>query len=246
MIRDFQSKPLLLYCMPRSRSTAILQSCKKNIKLFEPFNPLILFGVDYSNVEDINIRNKMYLEAHKKYRNLSSWYESGVPEHKWDKLFLSLSGADTVSKIISNSLYQWMKARLWFRDVEKTQSHNIIVIWRKISDVIISNILADNFGYFKNIEVSPFMFTVQEESIYAYRQQVEYFLQFMPKQAYMVSFEDLPAEYFNKNLVTISDQKSSNKLRYIKNLDFVLEQIDCIEKTYKPLVEESLDRLTKL
>lgn len=242
---DF-SKPLLLYSMPRSRSTAILESCKKQNKIFEPFNPLTLFGVDYNHILDKNLRNIQYLEAHKKFRNLSTWYESNVRPEQWSKLFESLSGSNTVSKIISNSLYQWMSARMWFKKVEVNGTHNIFVIWRDIKDIILSIILADKYGYFKNVEVDPYPFTVKEESIYAYRQQVEYYVQFMPSSGYIITFEDLPQEYFNKSTIVISDQESNKKLEYIENLDFVLEQVDCIDRIYKPLIEEKLGKLVKL
>lgn len=208
-------KPVIIYSMPRSRSTAIMHSCKRSRCLFEPFDFFTLFG-------DTG-RNSYDLYPH---------YSNSVPDKKWESIKTSMEDPNSVTKFFGISLYSYYPARKWFVEVDNAESHDIFVAVRDRREQAFSYLLACKFGWFKDKSVEPFEFTVDNRMLFNLARMQDAFLRFFPKNAKLIDFDNLPETHFDKSLNKLKNQDSLNNISYIKNIDHCEEQIASIIKCY--------------
>lgn len=218
------NKPHVLYALPRSRSTAILQSSKKDKKLFEPFSPIIAFKLgDNSHI----------------YKN---WYDP-ITIDKWELIKDSLNDTDSISKILGSHL-NFPLAKKWFNDIQTNYSSEIFVVDRNLYDVCWSFLIALQIGWFKQTERTKKSLDIKEEYFNQLIIHIKSFIQYMPFNAKIISWEKLPEEHFSKLLnVKIKDQNTLNRRKDMVNYNYVDQQIRNIVEVYNPQIDEKLSSL---
>jgi hypothetical protein len=198
-------KPVIIYALPRSRSTAALHSCKREVKLHEPFGLNRLYK-DNNSGHAWNFRAKLN-------NNL-------VNSGQWSNLVTKMNSSNTVTKILSTDLYGFLPARQWFINSSENQTHDVFVIERENrEETILSYIMANYFGWHKTSEVEPYEFTVNDDMLQILHNTIDWYLRFYPKRGRIITYDSLPGSHFDKSLNHTEDQKSSSKLKYFKNLE---------------------------
>ena len=213
-------KPVLIYGMPRTRSTAAMQACKRTIKLNEPFS--------FHNTPDYNVYDMGCLS---KIRALINFQHS----EQWSQTLEEMNHPDAVVKIFGTHLARFYNAREWF--AEANTSHEIFTLIRNPRETILSILLAQQFGHWKGAEKGVKEITIHNGRFSNVEFVFESFLRFYPKSSRLVTFENLPEEFFDKSQIYQENQHSMRRLHLIKNLDEVEKNIDTIlqyfEKEWK-------------
>ena len=238
-------KPVIIYSMPRTRSTAVLQSCVRRDKVFEPFNNLSLFDVRFNSEgrENQDVTND-YIDAYRKIADTYASYANSLTEAKIQALFSRLNNPDTVSKIICNGLFYFLPARTWLESVSVNQTHDIFVLVRDLREQMLSFILSHKFGFFKETECEPFDVEIQSSDIRMLHTTIDNFLRFIPPSGRLISFDKLPSTHFDYKNIVLEEQQSLSKLSYISNIDYCEFHIEQIIKYYKDEWDRKLSTLT--
>ena len=215
-------KPVILYALPRTRSSPILYSCKREIKLFEPFGSRHIYR-EKSNDQAWNFRAELN----------NDFVSSG----KWKDMITKMNSINTITKILCIDIFYFSPARKWFKDSVMNQTHDVFIIERENrEEILLSYIMAIMFGFHKNSEVESYEFTADDSILSHLHNIIDYYLRFYPKQGKIITFENLPESHFDKSLNTSSyaiDQNSSSKYKYIQNLDELRGHIKHILDYYK-------------
>jgi hypothetical protein len=212
-------KPVLLYSLPRARSTATMASCIREIKLNEPFGATAL--------------NKN-ISHNKAWTFRAEINNDFVSSGKWDNLVKQMSNRNTVTKIISSDLQYFIPASLWFKDAIENETHDVFVIERENrEETLLSIIIATYFGWSKFSEVEPYEFTVSDKMLIYLHNCIDWNLRYYPKKGKIITFENLPDSHFDKSLNHNENQNSSNKYKYFKNIDEFRVHIKHILDYYK-------------
>lgn len=209
-------KPVLIYSMPRTRSTAAMQACKRTVKLNEPFA--------FHNTPAYNEKD---LESLSRMRNLIDYEHSD----QWNLALDEMKRSDAVVKIFGADLAQYYHARAWFD--ETGSSYEIFTLVRDPRLVILSNLLAQNFGFWTGAETRVKELTINSSQFNYIEFIFSSFLRFYPKSSRLVTFETLPEEFFDKSLIWHKNQHSMRRLHLIKNLDEVEKNINTILRYFK-------------
>jgi hypothetical protein len=199
--------------MPRTKSTAVLQACKRSVKLNEPF--------DVYNLPNYNKDTDGYL-----YR-----VRSLVEYDQWDSLLTKLNQKDTAVKIFGHSLMFYYNARAWFDAA--MQTHEIFTLIRNPKEMILSELIAFHFGHTKDSETENREITISDYQFYTVQSVISSFLRFYPSTGKLVTFDTLPTECFDKTQIQIQEQHSGNKTHFIKNIDEVHRNIDLMLSYYQ-------------
>lgn len=213
-------KPVIIYSIQRTRSTATLYSCKRDIKIREPFNS----GQMFKNL------NHIYCDLHR-----SKFHKIFVDISGWDNLIIRMNNANTVTKILSYNLYTFLPSRKWFEDTVNDETHDIFVLERENrEELLLSWIIAQYFGHSHQVESESYEFTVPESMLHNIIHSVDQFLRFYPKKGQVITYENLPSSHFDKNLnQRMIDQDSKSKYKYFKNIDVFRNHIRHILDYYK-------------
>jgi hypothetical protein len=224
-------KPVIIYGMPRTRSTAAMQACRRPVKVNEPFA--------FHNTPNYD-EHKM--DVLSRIRALNDFREFG----NWHAVLGEMNRSDAVVKIFGRDLVQYHDARAWF-EAAKT-SHEIFTLIRNPREIILSSLLAQYFGYWKGVEKEAKEILIYDSEFANVEFIFESFLRFYPKSSRLVTFETLPEEFFDKSQIHLEEQNSMSRLNLIKNLDRVEKNIDTIlqyfEKQWKEVT--GLDIHTQL
>ena len=209
-------KPVLIYGMPRTRSTAAMQACKRTVKLNEPFG--------FHNTPTYN---KNAVRCISQIRNLVHYEQS----EQWNLTLDEMKRPDAVVKIFGDHLAQYYPARAWFN--EASSSHEIFTLIRDPRQVIFSYLLAWHIGFWKGAETRVDELIINDGLF----RQIEFifssFLRFYPKSSRLVTFETLPEDFFDKSQISFEEQHSMRRLHLIKNLYEVEENIDTILRYFE-------------
>ena len=128
-------KPVIIYGMPRTRSTAAMQACKRTVKLNEPF---AVFNTPNYNENHMGCLSRI--------RILNDYAQS----NQWNLVLEEMNRPDAVVKIFGRDLAQYYNARAWFN--EANTSHEIFTLIRNPRETILSILLAQHFGHWKGDE----------------------------------------------------------------------------------------------
>jgi hypothetical protein len=209
-------KPFLIYALPRSRSTAILQASKKPIIIYEPFNPNIRNSSEVSWYELKNQLNnkdasiKILCSHFKKFHKAKIWYDH-VQREKRFKIFV-------VQRDIREICHSYMIAP--FVGFEKQYESREKDLKGKIEIQI------------NEIEFEDLLTTTFQS-----------FLDFFPEYGTVINWKNLPEDFFDKTKVNIQEQFSQTKLDLVKNLDSCLLIVEKIVKQFEPLIDDKLCKL---
>ena len=211
-------KPIIIYSMGRSRSTATLHAAKRANRMNEPFEIYTLGrGEDITGESDIiDIRYEMMT----------------APE--WPNILTQLNDSDTAVKFFGTSLNNFQYARDWFTQVQQNESHEIFILIRNPKDVIWSLLFASRFGWNKTTEKEYKEVTFNEKDFVVPDLGIDQFLRFYPGYGKVVTFETLPEEFFDYSTVVVQSQDSQKtKMQYVTNPDFVEDKIHKILAFHK-------------
>lgn len=211
-------KPVLIYTTERTRSTAVLQAAKRNIKLNEPFALH-----QYLTNDEINTTSVKKLLAER---------------IQWDDVAIRMSDPNTATKFFGFDLLYYYPAQKWFSEVQRQETHEIFTLHRNMREVILSRILASRFGFAKSLEIENYEFEASIIDLIQADQLIDSFLRFYPKNSIKITFGSLPSEFFDYSAITSQNQFSNEKLHLIKNLNFVEEGIQTIFETYSSQWED--------
>lgn len=208
-------KPVIIYTLPRTRGKAALSACKRETLLNEPLGYYIIFpellSISYPMPTStlFDIRNRML--------NFTGW----------DTLRNTLDNPNSASKIFGSNLYEFPKARAWFRNTIHT--HERFVLLRSPREIIWSFALATFFGFRKEKETEDREIEISDHLLFQVDRIFQQFLTFYPEDAKIITFESLPEEHFDYSKINIINQNSlTRRLPYVKNIDEVNRTIDTI------------------
>lgn len=224
-------KPVIIYSLPRTRSSAALEACKRTNKYWEPFNSHEFFNIGVGKF--LSTRPYFY------YKFINS-----QPVEKIQDTFSKINYYDSATKILSFELFNFLPARKWWDQVQDTDSHEIFVLIRDLNEQIYSHILAHYFGYFKEQTTNITPINVDLMQIEYIRMFLDSFLRFFPKKGKLITFDTLPEEYFDKSLIKIENQNSLKNLSYIKNFSSVDIHVNNLIQYYKNEWDEKIKSLS--
>jgi hypothetical protein len=204
-------KPVLIYGMPRTRSTAAMQACKRAVKLNEPFAFHHTPHFDPNNMASLS-----------RVRTLVDYEQS----EEWNLLLKEMNLPDTVVKIFGRDLVNYYDARAWFNEAHTT--HEIFTLMRDPRETILSILLAQRFGHWVGVEKEIKEIIIDDREFDNVDSIFSSFLRFYPKSSRLVTFENLPEEFFDRSQITLKEQHSMSRLHLIKNLNRVEKNIDSI------------------
>lgn len=210
-------RPVILYSLPRTRSTAILQASRQPRKLHEPFDNYTLFGPTSPDPE----------------LDPEHWHLQ-VTDQQWELVRQQMDYPDSVSKFFGHSLYYLPRARPWFAQADQAGTHQIFVIVRDLREVALSYLMARYWGWTRDSERGAEDIWIHPELFRVVEGMFRVFLKFLPTNATLISWDRLPGTHFDRTQVHIQDQRSQSKLNYIRNLDQVENAIEDIIKKIQP------------
>lgn len=242
MISKYE-KPEILYAMVRTRSTAILQASKKR-QITEPFGRGRWIAEKYITQDEIlsvsesdkNISDEEELQK----MTLDFEWQKKIPLEAWQKLQKLMDDKNTITKILALQLSEFDLAKRWFYDIQNKDSHNIFVVYRNLEEICWSYIIAVHNGFYKHTELNLDKFTVHKCTLNILETQILQFLHHLPKNAMLLSWENLPEKYFDKSRVILSEQFSKNKINKIQNYDMCKYSIDKLIEKYQPRIESEV------
>lgn len=203
-------KPVIIYSLPRTRSTAALQACKRNVQLNEPFDLTTLNGSGNEPFNLIETRHSILMNT------------------DWDSLKNQMSSPDSVSKFFGTSLANFPPAQKWFSDADIHHTHDIFILLRSPTDIIWSFVLALKFGFHSLSEISPYELVVSDNDLLKADLAIDSFLRFYPNNGTVVTFDSLPKEYFDMCKITHKEQFSLDKKSFVLNRKEIDQKIKLI------------------
>lgn len=212
-------KPVILYTMPRAKSTATLYACKRTNLYDEPFSWHRLFS-DLSPIS-YPVPISTLIEVKKR-----------VAEYdKWEEIFQKINDPDSAVKIFGSNLRDMPRSKHWFNDCVSNNTHDVFVLLRSPKEILLSLVLALNFGFHKVAETEDREIEVDDGLIYWTDTLLNDFLTYYPDSGKVIYFDSLPKEYFDYSKIQMEAQNSlTRRLHCVKNLDEVNEKIDIILK----------------
>lgn len=193
--------------MGRSRSTAVLQACRRTNQLNEPFDVYSIVGHDFTSL----------IEARTELAN----------KIDWDNIQSQMSNPDSASKFFGTSLALFPPSQRWFVEAEKT--HEVFILLRNVRDVVWSLLLANKFGFHKSSEIELYNTFIDDSDLFVADNAIDQFLRFYPSTGKVITFDNLPEEHFDYSKITQPNQHSQErKLQFIQNKDEVERKIDLI------------------
>jgi hypothetical protein len=220
-------KPVLIYGMPRSKSTALLYSCKRENIIDEPFRMKTFH------------RGKPFV-----FRDYYK-YNSEIPPQKMNRILHSMSQPNSVTKYFGIHAFQFPQLRPWLEQAEQSRSHDMFIIERDREQMFLSYILAYYFGYLKTHEVPVIEdIVVQPDVFFILSLIIDCHIRYYPKRGKLVTLETMPESHFDINLNDkIESQMSHTRYQHITNIDECMSNIRSLIKFHGPEWDRKINQL---
>jgi hypothetical protein len=204
--------------MPRTQGSVAIQSCKRKVRINEPFKPENLYG-----------------ERSPTHYELYASYSTKVTMDQLDPLIETLNDSNTACKIIGNQLHTFVPARYWFERATSGDTHDVFILTRDREEQAFSWLLASKFGWHKNDEIGKEKkeFEVTNYELHILSRVMDEFLRWVPERGTLIDFENLPESHFDKTQIRLQHQHSLNNLKYITNYKYCKEIITDIINCYE-------------
>jgi hypothetical protein len=215
-------KPIIIYSLARTKSSAVLQAAQRQHLLHEPFDSWAVLDNSYAGekLSSVELDNRL------------------LNTLNWPELEARMSASDTAIKFFGTGLHHYYPAQKWFNSVIEKNTHEIFVLLRNLEDTLWSYILALNFGFDRRDHITPFKFAATPEHLGFANRNIVQFLDFYPKNKKIITFDSLPSEYFDRTRITLKPQKSEQKRFLVTNSDYVDDQIQKILLNHKSRWED--------
>ena len=217
-------RPIVLYTMPRSKSTPAMQACLRTIDLGEAWKPKKF--ISHSEIPSGD-------------QNIDHMVTDDQIKAVLDKIDLP----DTKVKIIGHQVARLSRSVEWWSAAQAAQKHEIYVLERDYRTCLHSWLLAEHFGYFKDTERSDRNIIATDYHVKCVKLLLENHCRFYPVRGFRITWDALPATDFSKYNVTMVDQDSLYRLKLVKNLDWWQGEIDKLLKELHPSLDACRDSL---
>jgi hypothetical protein len=163
-----------------------------------------------------------------------------------EKAFYKIDNPNTVLKIHgshitrSNIIQEWYKTSLDFK------TYDIFVVERPDRlNTFLSLIIAQHFGFNKRDEITPFEFLATDHDIEIVKKEITDYLNYYPSYGTIISLENYPLSHFDPVLMNTDNQESYKKYQYIKNFDWVVEQLQDVLAKFQIEWQSKINRLNE-
>lgn len=223
-------KPHLIYALPRTKSSAILAASKKEVKYFEPFSYNSIFQKNWSFSNDILG---------------SEYWKRLIDPNRWNLMRDKISGSNAAVKILGFNVEVFTQGHQWYYDALSRETHEVFVVYRDLEEICWSYLIAMRMGFFKKQMEESLLknetYVITENVFVALELHIKSFLRHLPKKnSKLISWERLPQNDFDKNLVKIQEQNSSNYINLISNFDFCKIRIEELKELYQPIIDKNV------
>jgi len=154
----------------------------------------------------------------------------------WENLQVQLNAPTTSLKTFGRHIRNFWPAREWWSNLQRNDTHDTFVLYRDLREIITSHLVSTQFGFNKHLETELRYTTLDRNHIKWVVDELDAFITYFPENATLISLETLPASHFDlkQNPLNVEKQNSLDKVKYIKNMDWVNENIDAIIKFFEP------------
>jgi len=209
-------KPMLIYSMPRARSHVALESAKRAVKMIEPLGFRMLFKHHITERYD-----------------LPAYFDKLVPDSLWEETKRQMDNDNTASKLFGYHLFEIKRARTWWLDLQKAGSHEIFVLERDRTSLCMSMLVGLLIGFTQHNERPAIPLSINSQDLWIVYRYVEEHLRYYPRTGRLITWDDLPAEHFDKQQVTVVNQHSLSRTDVIANREWCQERVAEILEHFK-------------
>jgi hypothetical protein len=142
------------------------------------------------------------------------------------KAFYKIDDANTVLKIHGPHIDRSIIIQDWYAQSLDTKTYDIFVVERPDRlNTFLSLIIAQRFGFNKRDEIVPFEFLATDADIEIVRTEIKKYFNYYPSYGTVINLESYPSSYFDPALINTDNQESYKKYHYIKNFNWVVQQL---------------------
>jgi len=162
------------------------------------------------------------------------------------KAFYKIDDPNTVLKIHGPHIARSSIIEEWYKKSLDSNIYEVFVVERPDRlNTFLSLIIAQRFGYNKRDEILPFEFSANDTDIELVKTEIENYFKYYPHYGSVIDLENYPASYFDSALINTPDQESYKKYHYIKNYDWLVEQLQNILTDVDVEWQGKIDRLNE-
>jgi len=162
------------------------------------------------------------------------------------KAFYKIDDSNTVLKIHGPHIARSSIIEEWYKKSLDSNIYEVFVVERPDRlNTFLSLIIAQRFGYNKRDEIQPFEFSANDTDIELVKTEIENYFKYYPHRGSIIDLENYPASYFDSALISTPDQESYKKYHYIKNYDWIVEQLQNILTDVDVEWQGKIDRLNE-
>jgi hypothetical protein len=162
------------------------------------------------------------------------------------KAFYKIDDPNTVLKIHGPHIARSTIIEEWYKNSLDSNTYEVFVVERLDRlNTFLSLIIAQRFGYNKRDEILPFEFSANDTDIELVKTEIENYFKYYPTCGSVINLENYPTNYFDSALITTPDQESYKKYHYIKNYDWIVEQLQTILADVDAEWQGKIDRLNE-
>ena len=142
------------------------------------------------------------------------------------KAFYKIDDANTVLKIHGPHIDRSIIIQDWYAQSLDTKTYDIFVVERPDRlNTFLSLIIAQRFGFNKRDEIVPFEFLATDADIEIVRTEIKKYFNYYPSYGTVINLERYPLSHFDPALINTDNQESYKKYHYIKNFNWVVQQL---------------------
>ena len=142
------------------------------------------------------------------------------------KAFYKIDDPNTVLKIHGPHITRSNIIQEWYKTSLDSKTYDIFVVERPDRlNTFLSLIIAQRFGFNKRDELTPFEFLATDHDIEIVKTEIKNYFNYYPSYGTVINLENYPSNYFDSSLMSTDNQESYKKYHYIKNFDWVVEQL---------------------
>jgi hypothetical protein len=162
------------------------------------------------------------------------------------KAFYKIDDPNTVLKIHGPHIARSAIIEEWYKKSLDSNIYEVFVVERPDRlNTFLSLIIAQRFGYNKRDEILPFEFSVNDTDIELVKTEIENYFKYYPQCGSVINLESYPLSHFDPALINTDNQESYKKYHYIKNFNWVVQQLQNVLSEVDAEWQGKIDRLNE-
>jgi hypothetical protein len=162
------------------------------------------------------------------------------------KAFYKIDDPNTVLKIHGPHIARSTIIEKWYKNSLDSNTYEVFVVERLDRlNTFLSLIIAQRFGYNKRDEILPFEFSVNDTDIELVKTEIENYFKYYPQCGSVINLESYPLSHFDPALINTDNQESYKKYHYIKNFNWVVQQLQNVLSEVDAEWQGKIDRLNE-